>query len=226
MTFDKIAPIYGTLVGICAGNRLSQCRSLLIDQIHNPTNILIAGEGHGPFLGICESRYPNAKITVIESSDQMIQIAKSKHPSTRATFIHEDLLEWELDTTPFDLIVTHFFLDCFNPSDLKKAINKLSRVATEDTQWLISDFNIPDSGPQMIRAKVILWMLYQFFRFSIGLKADSLTTPDPLLREHGFTRIHHKTLDWGLLKSELWRRHTDHSLRDPQPATMNSPDGI
>lgn len=57
-----------------------------------------------------------------------------------------------------------------------------------------------------LRSRVILAMLYAFFRLACELKARSLVPPDGEIQKAGFSRHRRITSDWGLLKSEWWRR--------------------
>jgi hypothetical protein len=114
-------------------------------------------------------------------------------------------LEWEGPPGGFDLIVTNFFLDCFNKEDLAKVISKLGKSAAPEANWLLADFDIAPAGPARWRSRVILAMLYRFFRLITGLTADALVPPNGNLEEAGFALHRRKTSDWGLLISE-WRR--------------------
>ena len=207
MSFDSIASVYGTLERLCAGRLLHRCRTHHLSSIDPPQNILLLGEGHGRFLGICERHFPAARITVVESSESMIATTRSKQPLTNAHFIHKDVLEWQPDNGSFDLIVTHFVLDCFSGTELSSVIRTLSQAAAQDAQWLIADFEIPNTTIARIRARLIVWLLYRFFRTLTRINASQLISPDLGLTDAGFALRQRATFDWGLLKSELWHRH-------------------
>ena len=121
MSFDRIARYYEPLEAIAAGGKMQKCRLAFLDDIPVPRKVLLAGEGHGRFLLECVRRYPEARIVVVDSSAGMLQVARSKltgleTTQARVEFAHADVLHWEAPVGGFDLIVTHFFLDCF-PAD-------------------------------------------------------------------------------------------------------------
>jgi tRNA (cmo5U34)-methyltransferase len=102
--------------------------------------------------------------------------------------------------------VTNFFLDCFADEELSVVVSRLATFATHDAHWLIADFQIPQNRAAALRSRIILTLLYAFFRLVTGLRAKSLVSPDPHLGNAGFTCHRHVEHDWGLLKSEWWRR--------------------
>ncbi len=206
MSFDRLAPFYRTMELLSAGGKLQECRMAFLGEIPPPRRILLAGEGHGRFLPICAARFPEARITVIDSSAAMLEIARRKVRSGNVDFIHGDVLSWEGPSETFDLIFTHFFLDCFPPAELSVVISRLASAATPDANWLIADFQVPDGRAASLRSRIILSLLYTFFRLVTGLSASSLSPPEDDLEKAGFTRHRRITRDWGLLKSEWWSR--------------------
>ena len=136
----------------------------------------------------------------------MLEIARRKTAADHIDFIHANLLKWDGPPGTFDLIVTNFFLDCFNPEELAIVVSKLGTFATPAADWLLADFEIPPNGLARLRSRAIIGILYPFFRITTGLQTHALVPPEEFLATAGFTRQHHRTHDWGLLKSEWWRR--------------------
>lgn len=206
MNFDRLAPFYRLMEAVTAGGKLQRCRLAFLGEIPAPRRILIAGEGHGRFLPECAKRFPEARIVVVDSSSKMLEIARRKVASDRIDFVHADVLTLIGPGGGFDLIITNFFLDCFNENELPQAIGTLARLAAPQADWLLADFEIAPCGARRWRSRAIVAMLYAFFRAVCGLRADSLIPPDPHLEAAGFSRHHRQTWEWGLLKSEWWRR--------------------
>ena len=213
MSFDRLARCYGVLETITAGCKMQKCRVALLDDIPVPRKVLLAGEGHGRFLWECVRRYPEARIVVVDSSAGMLQVARGKLTGLEATqdrveFVHADVLQWEAPTGEFDLIATHFFLDCFTADSLAEVVAHLGEMASPDAHWLLADFQIAPTRWAGLRCRLIVGLLYRFFRVVCGLKADSLASPDEDLEKAGFFRHSQTTSEWGLLKSDWWwRRH-------------------
>ena len=211
MSFDRLARCYGVLEAITAGGKMQKCRVAFLDDIPVPRKVLLAGEGHGRFLWECVRRYPDSRIVVVDSSAGMLQVAKSKltgleAPHDRVEFVHADVLQWKSPVGEFDLIVTHFFLDCFPEKTLADVVARLGELATPHAHWLLADFQIASTRWARLRCRVIVGLLYGFFRVVCGLKANSLVSPDGDLKKAEFHRHRQTTSEWGLLKSDWWRR--------------------
>lgn len=206
VNFDRLAPFYRTMERLTAGGRLQRRRLAFLGEIPAPRQVLLAGEGHGQFLPECVKRFPEARIVVMDSSARMLDIARETVDSPRIEFVRAELQEWQAPLGQFDLIVTNFFLDCFPPDELAAVVKKLGRLATAEADWLLADFEIAPAGPARWRSRLIVAVLYRFFRIVTGLRATALIPPDGDLATAGFTRHRRLTSDWGLLKSEWWRR--------------------
>ena len=206
MSFDTLAPFYRLMEALAAGEKLQRCRTRYLDEIPAPQRILLAGEGHGRFLPECAKRFPDARITVVDSSSRMLQISAGKVDSPLVEFVHADLLTWDHCDRRFDLIVANFFLDCFPPNELEKAVSQLGALATPAAHFLLADFEITPAGPSKWRSQFIVSLLYRFFRLVTGLQARALVPPDDDLKLAGFSLHRRTTHDWGLLKSEWWTR--------------------
>ncbi len=206
MSFDRLAPFYRAMEFLTAGGKLQRCRTAFLGDLPAPRKILMVGEGHGRFLPEFVRSHPDAYVLVVDSSEKMLGIARSKVKSERVEFLHADLLEWTGPQGEFDLIITQFVLDCFMEEDLAVVVDKLATMAAPQADWFIADFAIPAGGPARWRSRVILSLLYRFFRIATGLRANTLISPDAEIARAGFTCYRHVTYEWGLLKSEWWRR--------------------
>lgn len=166
-----------------------------------------AGEGNGRFLHALLRKHPGIRVDCVDASARMLQLANARvHDDTRVRFLHEDLKVWSPEENIYDLIVTHFFLDCFVQDEIAAIVTKLARAATADAVWLLSDFVIPAGGLAKVHARVSLNAMYRFFRLTTQISGSELIDPSPFLRAHDF-RLAAQTLSrFGLIKSELWRR--------------------
>ena len=106
---------------------------------------------------------------------------------------------------PYDLVVTHFFLDCLTQPQIEALATALSPQLAPEALWLLSDFRIPP-GPLAWPARLLVRTLYFAFRLLTGLRVTRLPDHAAALRRAGFTRLHRHTSLAGLLTSELWRR--------------------
>lgn len=208
MSFDLLAPHYRWLEWVLAGGKLQRCRTAHIDVIPEPRQALLVGEGNGRLLCQLAARFPRTRFTCVDASAKMLRAAKNRLQlrglgGTSVEFIHADILDWEPDGS-FDLIVTHFFLDCFQPEQLARIVPRLAAAAAPGANWLVADFREPQSGWRKWRARLVLKSMYLFFQAVTRLPARSLASPDPLLKQSGFMLARRSIFEWGLLHSDLW----------------------
>jgi len=200
---------------VLAGNKLQRCRTAFLDRVGNAQNALIVGEGNGRFLVECRRKLPTARITVVDASARMLAAARARleHSgldSRGVQFIHTDTLCWKPDCASHDLVVTHFFLDCFPHQQLEQVVANIARSAAPGAAWLLADFQVPALGLSRIRALAIHASMYAFFRVATRLPARRLVPPDGFLTARNFVLHEQRTSEWGLLRSDLWK-HTGHS---------------
>lgn len=210
MSFDTLAPFYRFMERLAAGGRMQRARTQFLEGIPVPRRILTLGEGHGPFLLECRRLFPEASIMYVDSSSAMLSqarlaLARNDLDDTRIEWALADVFTWEPPRGKFDLIATHFFLDCFTEAQIQALIPRLTGAAAGGASWLLADFQIaPQGGWRRARSQIILAMLYAFFRAATGLSARRLVEPDACLRAAGWRlhgRIEH---DWSLLRSDWW----------------------
>src|ERR1041385_2251666 len=211
MSFDALAPHYRWLEFTLAGQKLQRCRLAFLDRVTAAQNILILGEGNGRFLKELIGRVSNAQITCVDASAPMLSLARRRLErfglhSKNIQFVHADALRWEPPPRLFDLLVTHFFLDCFRPEQIDLLIGKFSLVAAAQPLWLLADFQIPACGWKGMRARAIHRLMYAFFRIATRLPARTLTPPDHFLESHGFVLRQRRVTELGLLHSDWWSR--------------------
>ena len=211
MSFDPVAPWYRTLETLTFGNTLQRARVACLDEIGSPRRALIAGEGNGRFLAALLRRQPLVRIDCVDSSQRMLDLAQREISATnpnqmgRVSFLQCDIASWSPNDR-YDLIVTHFFLDCFRTREVGNIVAKLAQAAAPNAIWLLADFRIPNGGLARAHAQAWLSVMYAFFRGVAGIAARKLVDPSPFLRVEGFTLERQHLFRLGMLKSELWRK--------------------
>jgi ubiquinone/menaquinone biosynthesis C-methylase UbiE len=209
--FDLLAPHYTWLEKFLAGTRLQRCRTAWFGELGDARHMLIAGVGHGPALVDLLRRHPELRVTCVDASARMLAVARRRVERagvdwSRVEFVQASLPDWHPPAGRFDVIATHFFLDCFSPAQLPAVIASLGQAATPNARWIVSDFAVPARGPARWRAQAVHALMYAFFRVATRLSARRLTPPDDLLAANGFGRLRHVTYEWGLLQADLWAR--------------------
>jgi len=211
MSFDTLAPQYRMMEAVLAGNILQRCRTAFLAEVAASRRALLLGEGPGRFLVALLRANPNVEVTCVERSQRMIQEARRavrRHnlDADQVTYEANDALAWQPPSAGFDLVATHFFLDCFRSNELEGLIFKVAASTTKNARWLLADFRQPESGWQQWRAKALLSLMYAFFRLATGLLATRLTSPAGFLKSAGFRLASQRLANFGLVHSDLWQR--------------------
>ena len=210
MSFDFIAPHYRWLESVAFANTLQKARTFFLDQISRPRRVFIAGEGNGRFLREFAHKFPETFIDCVDASERMLQLAQSQlcdDNGGRIKFFQNDLLRWLPEEDVYDVIVTHFFLDCFTEAEIEKVVATLAKAATPHAVWLLADFSIPREPLRKLHAESWLWVMHRFFRDVARISARKLTDPSPFLEGKGFRCAQREQWRVGLVGSQLWQRN-------------------
>lgn len=211
MSFDTLAPYYPALEWVCAGTLMQRSRVAFVAEAVGCRRALVLGEGPGRFLPALLVADAGVAVTCVEMSDRMIELARdrlARHrlDQRRVEFVQADALDWSPSPGAFDLVVTHYFLDCFLPEQLRVLVRRLALGAAATARWLVADFRLPESGWRRWRARSIVGLLYGFFHVTAGVAATNLTPPDDHLRAAGFRLARRRAWSHGLIHSDVWRR--------------------
>ncbi|HEY7336272.1 MAG TPA: class I SAM-dependent methyltransferase [Bryobacteraceae bacterium] len=205
MNCDPIAGCYRWLEYLSFGRALERRRFRYLPNVAHASSALILGGGDGRFLARLARHHAGRKTRIhyIDSSARMLDLARRRAGDNRIHYQLADVRRVPLGHATFDLIVTHFFLDCFNEGDASNLVERVSRAALPDARWLVSEF-------RPVRwAELLLRGLYFFFQVTTGLKTSRLVDHHGLLARHGF-RLEREERSWfGWLASELWVRTPD-----------------
>lgn len=208
VSFDHLAPHYRWMEAVTAGPLLQRARTTWLDAIEGRQQVLCAGEGPGRFLDALVSRHPSVAATYLDASPGMARVAQRRvHGSSgEVHWLQVDVTTWDPPPRVFDVIATHFMLDCFAPSTLRSVVHRLAAAATHDAIWLVTDFAVPPRGLLRWRAQAMLAVMYASFRATTGIDASVLTEPDEYLQLEGFRLAGRRTSSLGLIRADLWRR--------------------
>jgi ubiquinone/menaquinone biosynthesis C-methylase UbiE len=202
VNFDRVARPYRLLETLVFGRGLQEARCAFVRQIPNSKCALVVGEGDGRFLEELLRVRPELEVTCVEASPRMIALARPRVKEASVQFIEGDIRAVELPARLYDLIVTHFVLDCFSETSLPAVIDKLSAAAADDATWLVSDFQ---QTPRLW-SQWLISVMYLFFRISAGIEARRLVDYVPFLRAKRFRLTNEQTYANGVIRSQLWQR--------------------
>jgi ubiquinone/menaquinone biosynthesis C-methylase UbiE len=212
VSFDTLAPWYWTLEWIAFGDALQRCRIACLGEIAAPRRALVIGEGNGRFLCELLRLHPGVEVDCVDASGRMLQLARKRverelpDRAEHVRFLQQDIKSWAAPEHCYDLLVTHFVLDCFPEAALTGIISRLARAATKDANWLLADFYRPRAGMALLRARGWLAAMYSFFRITADIQATELIDPTPFMQAAGFVLARQHFFRRGMLKSEKWRK--------------------
>jgi hypothetical protein len=207
--FNPIARPYRWLEYATLGPSLQQTRLHHLPSLTQQTSALIFGDGDGRFLAQLLTQNPHLQADAIDTSSTMLHLLlrRCAPHSNRLQTHHLNVLAFQPDPPKkYDLVVTHFSLDCLTQTQLEALITQITPHLTPQALWLISDFRIPPTGAMRLFARTCVRSLYLTFRILTNLRVTALPDHATPLTQSSFTRIaqHHRLA--GLLTTELWQR--------------------
>jgi ubiquinone/menaquinone biosynthesis C-methylase UbiE len=203
---DPIARAYRWFEYAAFGRELERRRYRYLAEISGAQNALVLGDGDGRFLARLLASAPEVHVELVDLSQRMLDLARRRSCSSRLTCQHGDARTIPLPPSQFDLVATHFLLDCFDREDLAIVVSRIADAARPQATWLVSEFRQPPSGLRAAWAWLWLRVLYLFFRITTGLQVRGLTDHRPLLETCGFKLEQTEEAWFGLLASEVWRK--------------------
>ena len=223
--FDLIAKPYRWLEYLTFGPALSRCRNHFLPALAGCCRALILGDGDGRFTARLLSANPYIEVDAVDVSPAMLALltrrahAAGPTASTRLRTHFSDARHFT-PTGTYDLIVTHFFLDCLTQPDLDGLTHGLSQHLAPNALWLVSDFRIP-TGPLRLPARAFIRALYFGFQVLTRVRTTHLPEHAAALNSAGLTRIAQHLSLAGLLTTELWS-----STTPGRPLHLHNPTGV
>ncbi|HMH13780.1 MAG TPA: class I SAM-dependent methyltransferase [Edaphobacter sp.] len=204
--FNPIARPYRWLEYLALGPTLQRTRLHHLPSLIQQKSALVLGDGDGRFFAHLLTQNPHLQADAVDTSATMLHLLRQRCvPHTdRLQTHHRNALAFN-PTKQYDLVVTHFFLDCLTQPELETLIAHITPHLTPRALWLISDFRIPPTGPMNFIARTYIRSLYLAFRILTGLRTHTLPDHATPLTRSGFTRISHHHRLGGLLTTELWQ---------------------
>ena len=205
--FDGLAAVYRWMEWCSFGPYLGRCRRAFLPEMRACRRALVIGDGDGRFTARLLEENPEIRIDVVDASASMLRALKRRagpHAARIATRCM-DARKWRAESGRYDLIVTHFFLDCLSTREVRALAGEICAAAAPHAVWTISEFAIPRSTYGKAVARPAISLLYRAFRWMTGLRVSRLPDYALALRESGFVLKRRRGWLRGLLVSEMWR---------------------
>jgi SAM-dependent methyltransferase len=211
--FDRIARPYRWLEYLSFGPLLERCRFYRLPQLADARSALVLGDGDGRFLARLLKSNPQLRVDAVDLSPAMLQLLSNRAAEAGAldqvTLHCTDAREF-IPTASYDLVVTHFFLDCFTRDELHALTGRIRSHLTPGARWVVSEFAIP-SGVASLPARFIVSTLYAAFALLTGLETHRLPDYPAALRSAGLLLLGRHRWLGGLLVSEIWKLEATNS---------------
>jgi ubiquinone/menaquinone biosynthesis C-methylase UbiE len=150
-------------------------------------------------------------VDYVDLSAEMVRIARRRVDamegefSERVRFLVGDVRDVEATAGNYDLIATHFFLDCFNERELEEIVGRLRGYAAPGAQWLVSEFHEVKTRVGRVWSRALISGMYAAFGVVTGLRVAKLPDYEAALVEGGFRMQNARKLLGGLLQASLWQ---------------------
>jgi len=207
--YDQLARFYRLVEILAYGRALERARYHHLDRLRDCRRILLLGDGDGRVLVRLCRIAPHAHIDSLDFSAGMIARASRRlAPAERArvTFREADALTAEYPANTYDAVTTLFFLDGISDEQVSTLIARLCPALTPEAVWLFADFVLPPHGWARLRARVLLTLMFTFFRWQTGLTVRELPPSEALLESAGFARVADARWQGGFIRSSVFIR--------------------
>ena len=218
--FNRLARIYRWLEWFSFGPILWHCRCTYLAAMKNQRAALIIGDGDGRFTAKLLQQNPHITVEAVDASGAMLHrlMRRAGHNSARIHSRLADARQLHFAPRRFDLVATHFFLDCLTTGEVESLAKRVRKAMAPDAIWVISEFAIPGNWYGRLIAKPVVTALYVAFGFLTGLAIRQLPEHRNALQDAGFVLMRQQKRIWGLLVSELWEASpiaNPHSIEKP-----------
>ncbi len=202
--FNGIAWIYDSMAKLVFGKTIRLAQINMLQAIPPGSRILIVGGGTGWILEeISVVHGTGLRITYVDSSAKMISLAKKKYAANnRVKFVNESILTTNLYDT-YNVVITPFIFDVFSTHTARLVFERINLHVKDSSLWLYSDFNA--STGISLGQKVLLKIMYLFFRLCCGIEAKQLPDMDRYFLEHGYRLALEKNYMGNFITSRVYQ---------------------
>lgn len=177
--FDRLAGFYDWLAWLVYGTAIRKAQTCFLHVVPDNSRVLVLGGGTGWWITYLLREKKNIQLLYVEPSQQMIQRARRHSANSSAVEFLAGTLEEVPDSRKFDVVITFFFFDLFDDEGLEAQLNLIRKHLDSQTIWLATDFI-----DKQIWHRILLSIMYRFFRLFAGLKTKRLPLWEQLFNKH------------------------------------------
>lgn len=206
--FDRLVHAYRYMEYFTFGPCLERCRRAFLPELTGCRRALVFGDGDGRFTAHLLAANPDIKIDAVDSSAAMLRalLRRAGRNADRVRTGCIDARAWEPQDAIYDLVATHFFLDCLSAEEIEVLAGCVRGAASPAAQWVVSEFAVPAGWFGKLVAAPLVSVLYLAFGLLTGLRVRRLPDYHVALEKAGFMLKERRSWLKGLLVSEIWMR--------------------
>lgn len=205
--FNRLARLYRWMELFSFGPWLARCRFTFLGDLAGCRRALVLGDGDGRFTAQLTKANSMVAVDAVDASPAMLRelLRRSGDGAQRIRTHCADARVWRPTCPPYDVIATHFFLDCLTDEEARAIAGKLRSGLSPSGLWVVSEFAIPAGTFGRWVAQPVVRLLYRAFGLLTGLAVRKLPDHAAALRAAGFTLRDRREFLGGMLTAEMWQ---------------------
>jgi ubiquinone/menaquinone biosynthesis C-methylase UbiE len=210
--FDSVAHAYRWMEYFSFGPMLERCRFHFLPRCAHASHALVLGDGDGRFTVRLLVENPNLKVDAVDASPAMLAVLRERAErgghgaDARLHRTEADIRQFTPTGKTYDLVVSHFFLDCLTDDEVSALVERVLPHLTDDAIWLVSEFSIPKKGWRRFGARAVVRSLYFAFSVLTGLRVRRIPNYAKIFLDNQVRSGEHAAYLGGMLVSEVWER--------------------
>lgn len=209
--YDNVAPFYDLLSHLVYGNAIVRAHRSFVNAIPANSSVLIAGGGTGQVLEEISKKYKSGlQITYVDISKKMIALSKKRNTgNNKVIFINESIAVARFQQQ-FDVVITPFVFDNFSNNTTKVVFHKIDTLLKPLGLWLFADFQLSEKNNGW--QKLLLSVMYFFFRLICGIEAAHLPETTSLFEEYKYKPVSKQTFYKKFIYSSIYLKPDTYRL--------------
>jgi ubiquinone/menaquinone biosynthesis C-methylase UbiE len=213
--FDSVARAYRWMEYFSFGRMLELCRFHFLVRCSQARHALVLGDGDGRFTARLLASNPTVTVDAVDASPAMLALLRQRaqqscrNADIRLFTTEADIRRFIPSGKDYDLVVSHFFLDCLTDGEMTALIARISPHMNEAAIWLVSDFAVPAKGWRRLGARMVIRSLYLAFSILTGLQVRKIPNYAKAFDDNGFHQVDKAVFLGGMLITELWHRRSN-----------------
>jgi len=209
--FDFLSGVYDLMSGVAFAGTIGRAQRHFLREIPRGSRVLIVGGGTGKFIFRFLTNAEPDKVCYVEISKAMMNQAKANF--MRINDRDGKVPHWhlgELNSLPdlgtFDVAITYFYLDLFDPATLKDEMRGISERLKPSGTWIFADFRRPVRFPMRLVANGMIKLMYLIFRMICSIPASGLPYFLVTFMQSGWEAANQKRFAFGMIEAILFKR--------------------